>query len=54
MPLGLRTTNYLGIMSIKWGVDFYNSEAHVYTRNWILRRLCRFYLKLRGFKEIEL
>lgn len=48
----MKTTNYFNLMSIKWGCDFYNSEAYVYTHNIILRKLCHLYLKLIGFVEV--
>lgn len=50
----LKESNYFGLMTIKWGLDFYNSEANVYTTNRILRKLCHWYLKIRGFKEVKL
>ena len=49
----MKTTNYLGIMSIKWGLGFYNSEANIYTKNPLLKHLCHWYLKLRGFKPVH-
>jgi len=44
-------TNFGKLMQIKWGLGFYNSEAFVFTKNKILRQLCHWYLRLRGFKE---
>ncbi len=50
----LKKSNYFGLMEIKWGVEWFNSEANVYTKHWLLRRLCHWYLKLRGFKEVKM
>jgi len=46
-------TNYFGLMTIEWGLDFYNSKAQVYTKNRVLQFLCRVYLKAIGFRKVK-
>jgi len=50
----LKTVDYFGLMTIKWGLDFYDSEAHVYTKNRTIRWLLHQYLRIRGFKPVKI
>ncbi len=48
----MRKSNWGRLMTIKWGMDFYNSVAYVHTHNRFWAAVCHIYLRLRGFKPV--